>query len=270
MSATAQAEVDRQNSSFWNELCGTTLARSLGILDFSRPSLERFDRYYLRIYPYLTGYLRLEELRGKDVLEVGLGYGTVSQRIAQAGARYTGLDIAKGPVEVVNLRLAMYGLPGHAQTGSILEAPFRDESFDVVITIGCLHHTGNLQRAIDEVHRVLRPGGRALIMVYNALSYRRWLKWPRNTWQHWRNGVQGVASERERAAYDAGSEGNGAPETAFTSIDELTRMCRRFAACRISKENAAREHIFRFVPRTILLPTLGPLLGLDLYAELRK
>ena len=269
-SATAQAEVDRQNSSFWNELCGTTLARSLGIVDLSKESLARFDRYYLRIYPYLEDYLRSDELRGMDVLEIGLGYGTVSQRLAKAGARYTGLDIAVGPVEVVNLRLSMNGLAGRAQVGSVLEAPFPDASFDAVITIGCLHHTGNLQRAIDEVYRVLRPGGRALVMVYNALSYRRWLKWPRTTWQHWRTGAQRMVSEGERAAYDAGCGGGGAPETVFTSAAELRRMCCRFSTCRISKENAAREHLFRLVPRTLLLPTLGPLLGLDLYAELRK
>lgn len=269
MPAAAQAEVDRRNTSFWNELCGTTLARSLGILDFSKPSLERFDRYYLRVYPYLARYLRLEELHGKDVLEVGLGYGTVSQLLAQAAGRYVGLDIAKGPVEVVNLRLSMYGLPGRAQTGSILEAPFPDESFDAVITIGCLHHTGNLPRAIDEVCRILRPGGRALIMVYNAFSYRRWLKWPKATWRHWRDGAPGAASEAERAAYDSGT-GGGAPATVFTTTNELRHMCRRFAGCTIRKENAAREHLFRLVPRTFLLPTLGPLLGLDLYAELKK
>ena len=268
-STTAQAEVDRQNSSFWNELCGTTLAQRLGVLDFSKTSLERFDRYYFRLYPYLGRYLRLDELRGKDVLEVGLGYGTVSQKIAEAGARYSGLDIASGPVEVVNLRLSMNRLGGRAQVGSILRAPFPAESFDVVVTIGCLHHTGNLRGAIEEVHRILRPGGRALIMVYNAFSYRRWLKWPKQTWSHWRMGSGAAASQAERAAYDAGSKG-GAPETVFTSVAELRQLCGRFARCRITMENAAREHIFRLIPRTLLLPTLGPLLGLDLYAELRK
>jgi SAM-dependent methyltransferase len=268
-SATAQAEVDRRNSSFWNELCGTTLAQSLGISDFSAASLARFDRYYFQLYPYLDKYVRFEELRGKEVLEVGLGYGTVSQRIAACGARYSGLDIASGPVEVVNLRLGMLGVSGRARTGSILDAPFADASFDAVVTIGCLHHTGNLQQAIHEVYRVLRPGGRALVMVYNALSYRRWLKWPAATWRQWREGKLVASTKEQRAAYDSGTAGE-APETVFTSKSELTDMCIKFSRCDITKENAARERLFRFVPRPLLLPTVGPLLGLDLYATLIK
>ena len=41
-------------------------------------------------------------MRGKKVLEVGLGYGSVAQRIAENGAVYTGLDIAEGPVEMAD------------------------------------------------------------------------------------------------------------------------------------------------------------------------
>jgi 2-polyprenyl-3-methyl-5-hydroxy-6-metoxy-1,4-benzoquinol methylase len=58
------------------------------------------------------------------VLEVGLGYGTVSQRIAESGARYRGLDIAGGPISMVNDRLRQANLPDFAQQGSILAAPF--------------------------------------------------------------------------------------------------------------------------------------------------
>ena len=202
-----QAEVDRQNSEFWNELCGTQLAQSLGITDFSAGSLAKFDRYYLAIYPYLKKYLALDQLHGKDVLEIGLGYGTVSQLLAQSARRYTGLDIAAGPVSVVNQRMTLFSLNGSAQQGSILQAPFADGSFDAVVTIGCLHHTGDLPRALDEVHRVLRPGGSALVMIYNAFSYRRWWIAAGATWQTFRKDYFGVgtvaaASDRERGAYE--------------------------------------------------------------------
>lgn len=268
-SATVQAEVDRQNSRFWNELCGTKLARDLGIVGFSKAELEKFDRHYLAFYPYLPDYLRLDELNGKDVLEVGLGYGTVAQQIAQAGARYTGLDVAQGPVDLVNQRLELCGAQARAVRGSILEAPFPDRAFDAVIAIGSLHHTGNLRRAIDEVHRLLRNGGRAVVMVYNAFSYRRWLLWPRETWAHLATGQSAPVTAAQRAAYDPGGEG-GAPETVFTSASELRRMCGAYSSCSVSRENADRESILRFVPRAILLPTIGRTFGLDLYAELIK
>lgn len=271
----SQAEIDSQNSEFWNELCGTQLAHSLGITDFSAPSLEKFDRYYLETYPYLTRYLRLDQLAGKDVLEVGLGYGTVSQMLATRARKYTGLDIAAGPVGIVNQRMSLFGLNGSAQQGSILEAPFDDGSFDAVVTIGCLHHTGNLQRALDEVHRVLRPGGAALVMVYNAFSYRRWWTAPAATWRTWKRDYLGaaedhVSSAAERGAYDRSSSGASAPSTVFTSPRRLRAMCAKFSVVEIHKENADREPPFSRFSRPTLLPLVGPRLGLDLYVALRK
>ena len=66
-------------------------------------------------------------------------------------------------------RIGLLGVGrGSATQGSALDIPHPDGSFDVVVSIGCLHHTGNLAGAIDEVHRVLRPGGEAMVMVYNA------------------------------------------------------------------------------------------------------
>ena len=270
-----QSEIDLRNSQFWNELCGTQLANSLGITDFSAESLARFDHYYLDTYPYLVRYLRLDSLPGKDVCEIGLGYGTVAQLLATRARSYTGLDIAAGPVEVVNHRMSLLGLRGYAQQGSILAAPFADASFDAVVTIGCLHHTGNLQRALDEIHRVLRPNGSALLMVYNAFSYRRWwtatASTARTWWRDYAGGNGEVAtSSSERRAYDQSSAGAAAPETVFTSTRRLRKMCSRFREVTIHKENADREPPFGRLSRPTLLKTIGPVAGLDLYASLTK
>ena len=270
-----QREIDVRNSQFWNELCGTQLANSLGITDFSDESLAKFDRYYLETYPYLVRYLRLDSLPGKDVCEIGLGYGTVAQLLASGARSYTGLDIAAGPVEVVNHRMSLFRLRGRAQQGSILDAPFPDASFDAVVTIGCLHHTGDLQRAIDEIHRILRPGGTALVMVYNAFSYRRWRTAPAATWRIWKRDYLGAgaveqSSAAERGAYDRSRSGAVAPSTVFTSSRRLRAMCSRFEQVVIHKENAEREPPFSHFRRVRLLPVVGPLCGLDLYASLRK
>ena len=50
---TPQPALDDRNAAFWDELCGTSLARSLGINDASAESLRRFDDAYLGHYPYL-------------------------------------------------------------------------------------------------------------------------------------------------------------------------------------------------------------------------
>lgn len=272
-----QATIDARNSSFWDELCGTALAKSLGITDSSRASLEKFDTWYMKFYPYLDKHIPFAEMAGRRVLEVGLGYGTISQRLAEAGAIYTGLDIAAGPVAMVNHRLAQAGLPGKAVQGSVLQCPFPDASFDWVVAIGCLHHTGNLQRALDEARRVLRHGGKAMVMVYYAYSYRRWHFQTRETMRHLlcdKLGiklVEGTASERERASYDASTEdGSGAPETAFTSASDMRRMTRGWSKCVIHRENIGQESIFSKWERDKACRLAGPWMGLDIYCALTK
>lgn len=265
------ALIDAANAAFWDELCGSAFAQALGIRDHSKASLERFDRAYLDMYPYLLEHVPVHEMRGKEVLEIGLGYGTLSQQIAQAGGRYNGLDIAAGPVRMVNHRLAMAGLGGQAVQGSMLECPFPDQSMDRVVSIGCFHHTGDLKRCIDETWRVLRPGGMAHIMVYNQFSYRQWLRWPMAT-LHAALGRTDAATDARRRAYDANAAGTAAPETVFTSITRLRAMMSAFASVTVARENCdpvtLRGRVL--IPRERLLASLGRLSGLDLYATARK
>jgi SAM-dependent methyltransferase len=260
------------NASYWNELCGSTLARHLGITDHSPESLARYDRWYFKFYRYLLPFLRLESLASKRVLEVGLGYGSLSQKIAEAGAIYTGLDIAAGPVIMVNHRLAQTGLPGWAVQGSVLECPFPDQSFDCAVAIGSLHHTGNLALALRELHRCLVPNGQLIFMVYNAFSYRRWLRWPISTGRHalWVKGLRSrkpKSGESERLAYDADAEGNAAPETDFLSTSELRNIMTDWSIETMKLENIGDEGPLRLLPRSLKLKVFGGRTGLDIYVR---
>jgi ubiquinone/menaquinone biosynthesis C-methylase UbiE len=266
------AQHDSVNSQFWNELCGSTLARSLGIKDSSPASLELFDDWYFDFYPYLLPFVNAADNNGKRVLEVGLGYGSLSQKIAETGASYIGLDIAAGPVGMVNHRFRQRNLAGRAVQGSVLECPFSDGSFDVAIAIGSLHHTGNLTLALAELHRVLVPGGALIFMIYNALSYRRWLRWPVSTakhvlWAHNRLAVKPSSSESERKAYDADSEGNAAPETTFCATRELRSMMTGWSIEDMRLENVGDEGPLVLLPRALKLKTIGPWAGLDIYVR---
>src|SRR2546428_4429000 len=165
--------LDRKNAEFWDEICGSERARSLGIRDVSPENLQRFDEAYLQYYPYLERYIFPGNLPGKRVLEIGLGYGTLGQVLASKGCRYHGLDIAKNPVTLMNYRFALQGLQGDLRVGSVLDLPYKEAAFDYVYSIGCLHHTGDLRRAVGEVYRVLAYGGKAVIMLYNRHSFRR-------------------------------------------------------------------------------------------------
>jgi len=277
VNGTSASSVSSANASFWDELCGSQAAQVIGVKDSSVASLKRFDEWYFDFYPYLVKHIPFEELRDKDVLEIGLGYGTVSQRIVECGANYIGLDIAKGPVDMVNHRLIQNNLSGAAWQGSVLEPPFPPESFDAIVAIGCLHHTGNLKAAIAQCHKLLRSGGRLFFMVYYAYSYRRFHQAPAATLrylmreQNGYRGCVGQASERERAAYDAGSSGAGAPHTDWISVRSLAHYCKSFSQFSAKLENIDQEWPFHSSPREALLHTKWPSrCGLDVYATATK
>jgi len=109
--------------------------------------------------------------RGLKVLEIGCGLGTDGAQFAEAGADYTGVDLTEAAVELARKRFELYGLPGKFQTADAENLEFADESFDLVYSHGVLHHTPETAQAISEVHRVLRPGGRAVVMLYHRDSY---------------------------------------------------------------------------------------------------
>src|SRR5207302_3127225 len=82
--------------------------------------------------------------------------------------------LAYGSVQLVRHRMTLLGRPPEQIVqATALELPFAAASFEYVYSIGCLHHTGDLSRAVAEVHRVLRPGGYAVVMLYNHHSLRR-------------------------------------------------------------------------------------------------
>jgi SAM-dependent methyltransferase len=275
--ALTQASLDRMNAEFWNELCGTGLAKSLGLTDHSPETLRRFDEAYLGFYPYLLPIIRPERMAGRQVLEVGLGYGTLGQKIIEAGARYTGLDIAPNAVRMMNARMEIQGLAGTAQLGSALHMPFSSESFDFVVSIGCMHHTGNVQRCCDETWRVLRPEGIAILMVYNKFSFRQWTRWPFRTglellrdWRILRSRQQLI--EAQRRAYDHNGAGAAAPETVLLGTRQLRKMLNRFGHVVLQKQNADPIALKGkiLISREKLLANLGRLLGLDIYIEAKK
>jgi len=269
-----QSEIDEANSAFWNELCGSHLATILGITDDGPESLKKFDDWFLDFYPYLFKHVPVHDWAGKRVLEVGLGYGTLSQKIAEAGADYLGLDIAAGPVAMARHRLRQAGLPGDAIQQSFITNTLPDASFDVVVGIGCFHHTGNLQACFDQAWRLLKPGGSAHIMIYNRYSHRRWMQFRKEFIRELALETFGLldtrtAGESDRGASDRNAEGEAAPETVYTSAGEVKRRMRRFSKVRVAKENMDESNDPKW-KRDKVLNTWGPRMGLDLYITARK
>ncbi len=273
----AQLSIDDANREFWDELCGSGMAVALGIKDHSPESLAKFDAAYLAYYPYLLKRIPMDRLVGKRILEIGLGYGTLGQILAKPAGLYVGMDIAAKPVRMMRERLRISDLPHAAIQGSALELPFAAGSLDAVVSIGCLHHTGDFSRCLREIHRVLQPGGIACLMVYNKFSARQWNRWPGKTLVSLfqdcglRVGKARVC-EAQRHAYDAGGDGDGAPETEFFSAREIRKLMGSYSSVTCRKENMdpcmVKGHVV--VSRERLLKWCGWTLGLDVYIVAEK
>lgn len=124
------------------------------------------DRYALEPdIPELVGFPRWAD---RDVLEAGCGIGTDAVQFVRAGARYTGVDFSPTALELARQRPELAGADlVHA---SVVQLPFADATFDLVYSNGVIHHVPETQRAIHEFHRLLRPGGTAIVMVYHRSS----------------------------------------------------------------------------------------------------
>lgn len=109
--------------------------------------------------------------RGLSVLEIGCGLGTDGAQFAKAGAHYTGVDLTEAAIELARKRFEIAGLPGEFRVADAENLDFADESFDRIYSHGVLHHTPDTARAVAEIHRMLKPGGRAMVMLYHRGSY---------------------------------------------------------------------------------------------------
>jgi SAM-dependent methyltransferase len=128
---------------------------------------REFDR--LKTHYGLLGAIEMfapPSLNGKRVLDIGCGPGFWARHLIPLGADYTGIDISPRSVELARRSLELYGLRGTIQIGNAEALPFDDASMDAVVSEGVIHHTPDTQACIDEIYRVLRPGGRAAVSVY--------------------------------------------------------------------------------------------------------
>jgi len=165
----ANAQLKERVRAFWQEHpCGTKFAdASPG----SRRFYELVEEHRYQKEWHIPAAADFSNARGKRVLEIGCGLGTDGAQFALAGADYTGIDLTDAAVDLARRRFDLFNLPGAFRTADAENLDFPDESFDVVYSHGVLHHTPDTVRAVQEVHRVLRPGGRALVMLYHRDSY---------------------------------------------------------------------------------------------------
>jgi SAM-dependent methyltransferase len=165
----ADEQLKERVRAFWQaHPCGTKFSDAeIGTREF----FERLEAHRYEKEWHIAEAAQFANARGFKVLEIGCGLGTDGAQFAKAGADYTGVDLTDAAVELARKRFELFGLKGEFQVADAENLEFPDESFDVVYSHGVLHHTPDIKAAVREIHRVLKPGGRVIVMLYHRGSY---------------------------------------------------------------------------------------------------
>jgi SAM-dependent methyltransferase len=129
------------------------------------------EQYRFEKLSYLPRVVDFVQYQGRSVLEVGCGLGIDLVRFAQFGALVTGVDLSSAAIELARRNFAHHGLQADLRIMDGENLQFSDGSFDVVYAHGVLQYTGDTERMVHEICRVLKYGGEAILMVYNRYSW---------------------------------------------------------------------------------------------------
>jgi SAM-dependent methyltransferase len=151
----------------WNE--------QIQLPEFSREFYQEIDkRFFYDSSRYMPPKKRpfdeivpFDQLPQWDVLEIGVGSGSHGQLMAPHCKSYTGIDLTEYAAANTRRRFEVFSLKGDIRQMDAEQMQFADNSFDFIWTWGVIHHSANTGRILAEMKRVLRPGGRAAIMVYH-------------------------------------------------------------------------------------------------------
>jgi SAM-dependent methyltransferase len=137
----------------------------------SRGFFEDLDHYHFEKLHHLLRLVDFEGYQGQSVLEVGCGAAVDLARFARGGAKATGVDVAASAIELARANFSLQGLDGDFRVANGEQLPFADNTFDLVYAHGVVQYTAEPHRLVDECRRVLRPGGLAIVQVYNRISW---------------------------------------------------------------------------------------------------
>lgn len=232
----------RAREQWGQDPCGAVYDREheLGTREF----FDEVERYRYKEYaPWMPRVMEFEKFRGARLLEIGCGMGTDLLQFARGGARCTGIDLTPRSVEITRRRFNLYGADGDFMISDGERLPFRSESFDVVYSNGVLHHTPDTAGSIREVHRVLRPGGVAKIMLYHRNSLNYWVEIVL------RRGVLGLEFLRGRSAEEIMSrviefsDHDARPLVKVYSRKEVRELFGMFRDVRVDVEQLMRSEL---------------------------
>ncbi len=160
-----------QVQDYWQrETCGTGDEVTGGLERLSREWFERIEETRYRLEPFIHAVAQFTRHHGKTILEVGVGAGTDHLQWARAGCDCHGVDLTESAIETTRRHLAIHGFESNLRRLDAEALPFDDATFDLVYSWGVIHHSEDPEKIVGEIHRVLKPGGLFIGMMYNRHS----------------------------------------------------------------------------------------------------
>jgi 2-polyprenyl-3-methyl-5-hydroxy-6-metoxy-1,4-benzoquinol methylase len=136
----------------------------------SRDWFANVEQHRYQEEPHIFTAAQFTRWAGKELLEIGVGAGCDHLQFARAGAICHGVDLTDAAIETTRQHLALHGHTSDLRRGDAEDLPFAATNFDLVYSWGVIHHSAHPERIIAEIHRVLRPGGSFVGMMYSRLS----------------------------------------------------------------------------------------------------
>lgn len=191
---------------------------------------EEYLVWRTSVYPKLKELMQLYgEHDDEVILDYGCGPGNdVTGFAIHTNARKViGIDVSPKALALANHRLALHGVdPDRIEliqsSDSQTKVPLEDSSVDYINCAGVLHHTSDPLALLKEFHRILKPGSRACIMVYNrdSLWYHLFTAYERMIVQ---GAFKGLSVEE---AFGRNTDGENCPIARCYSADEFIASCR--------------------------------------------
>lgn len=175
-SAEEAEQWQRANRAFWESNpmrydWKESIPHEVGTREF----YEEIDRrFFNNVEPYMPwakvpfdNLMPFDRLGDKKVLEIGVGMGSHAGLLSARVGSYTGIDLTDYAVGVTSNRMQVFERHATIRQMDAEKLDFPDATFDFIWSWGVIHHSSNTRQILAEMQRVLKPGGEAVIMVYN-------------------------------------------------------------------------------------------------------
>lgn len=164
------------NRSWWeNHPMRYDWKEKINFPEFTKEFYQEIDRRFFEdVKEYMPwekkpfeSLIDFEFLSTKNVLEIGIGNGSNAQLLAESAAKFTGIDITEYAVNSTLKRMQCFDINANIIRMDAEEMQFPDRTFDFIWSWGVIHHSSNTKKILQEMYRVLKPGGQAITMVYH-------------------------------------------------------------------------------------------------------